>query len=299
MKPTNRPLASTTSPPLRRLSLRESTPLCRLSLRQSCARAASRTYFSRRFFLFALAASTLGCSGDPSRKSLLVSAAADLQEAFAEFGKTFETQSSAPVTFNFAASGMLAQQIKSGAKVDVFAAANVAFVDELETAGLTIPGTKRIYARGRLVAWARADAKVEINSLNDLLKPEIKRIAIANPVTAPYGLAASHALEGAGVREAVQPKLVYGENVRQTLELARSGNVDVALVSRSLVLNLSGKTYLIPEELHSPIEQAAVVIKGAPNEALARRFVETLAGPDGQTLLKRYGFEPPIAPPHK
>jgi len=288
MKPTSEPLKSTTSPPLRRLSLRE-----------SCALAASRTYFSRRAFLFALATSALGCGGDSSRKSLLVSAAADLQEAFAEFGKTFESETGAAVTFNFAASGMLAQQIKSGAKVDVFAAANVAFIDDLETAGLTIPGTKRIYARGRLVAWTRADAKVEINSLNDLLKPEIKRIAIANPVTAPYGLAASLALEGAGVREAVQAKLVYGENVRQTLELARSGNVDVALVSRSLVLGSPGKSFLIPEDLHSPIEQAVVVIKGAPNKALARRFVETLAGPEGQSLLKRFGFELPMTSSHK
>jgi molybdate transport system substrate-binding protein len=231
-----------------------------------------------------------GCGQDARPKTLLVSAASDLQDAFAELGGKFKAEAGVTVEFNFAASGMLAQQIKSGAKVDVFASANVEFIDELDRAGLVVSETKRVYARGRLAAWSRKDAK-KIHSLTDLLDPAVKRVAIANPVTAPYGMAASQALQNAGVWDAVKDKLVNGENIRQTMEFARSGNADVAIVSLSLTQGAEGNSFPVPTDLHKPIDQSAAVVKGTKNEADARRFLELLSGPEGRKTLVKFGFE--------
>ena len=242
-------------------------------------------------FVAALISTILGgCRQETDPKPLLVSAASDLQEAFPELGKRFTAETGVPVEFNFGASGMLAQQIKSGARIDVFASANVDFVDQLGQAGLIVPETKRVYARGRLVVWSRDPTK-KIASLGALLDPAVKRVAIANPVTAPYGLAASQALQNAGVWNDIQPKLVYGENVRQTMEFARSGNADVAIVSLSLTQAAGGNSYQVPADLHKPIDQGVAIIKGSRNEAGARRFLDMLLDSKGREQLVKFGFE--------
>lgn len=257
------------------------------------SKCGSRSTFVRAgIILFVVLA---GCGRDSSPKPLLVSAAADLQDAFAEFGGRFKDETGVAVEFNFGASGMLAQQIKAGAKVDVFASANVDFVDQLDRAGLIVSETKRVYAQGRLVVWSPNKPAKEISGLAVLADAAFKRVAIANPTTAPYGMAAKQALEKAGVWSAVEPKIVYGENVRQTMEFARSGNADVAIVSMSLTKDASGSKFVVPMELHPPIDQCAAMVKGSRQEAAARRFLEMLNGPAGREVLGKYGFgvEPP------
>jgi molybdate transport system substrate-binding protein len=222
--------------------------------------------------------------------TITVSAAADLMPAFEELGKRFEEQTGVHVDFNFGSTGQLAQQIEAGAPVDVFAAANVAYVEQLEAKGLVVPGTKALYARGRIVIWTRPDSTLPIETLNDLLNPAIKRIAIANPDHAPYGIAAREAMQSAGVWEAVQDKLVLGENVRDTLRYAETGNVDVAIVALSLAIQGTGRWTLIPQELHTPIDQALAVIKGTKHEAEARAFAAFINSPSGREVMRRYGF---------
>jgi hypothetical protein len=116
------------------------------------------------------------------------------------------------------------------------------------------------------------------------------RIAIANPDHAPYGLAAKQALESAGIWERVRPKLVYGDNIRQTLQYAETGNVDVSIVALSVSIQSRGRWTLIPEELHQPIDQGLGIIKTTKNEKAARAFAAFLAGPQGQAIMKKYGF---------
>jgi len=188
---------------------------------------------------------------------------------------------------------MLAKQIENGAPIDLFAAANVDYVSQLEQKGLIIPDTKKIYARGRLVIWTPRNSAIRIEKLADLSSPEVKRIAIANPEHAPYGIAAKQALEHAGLWEAVKTKLVFGENIRQTMQYAQTGNVEVAIVSLSLTAENDGQWVLVPEELHNPLDQAFAVIKGAKNEAAARAFAAFAVGAQGQAIMKRYGFTLP------
>ncbi len=231
--------------------------------------------------------------------SLTISAAADLSLAFQELGTLFEKETGTKVIFNFGSTGQLAQQIEQGAPVDLFAAANIDFVDGLERQGLILPDTKALYARGRITLWTRADSPLRIERIEDLARPEVKRIAIANPDHAPYGIAAREAMQSASVWQAIQPKLVLGENIRQTLLYAETGNVDVAIVALSLSKQGEGRWVLVPQELHNPIDQALAVIKSSPHEQEARRFAVFINGPEGRPIMRKYGFVLPGEEPVK
>lgn len=193
--------------------------------------------------------------------------------------------------FSFGSTGLLSRQIENGAPMDVFAAASIDFINQLEQKGLTVPDTKAIYARGRITLWAPKNSSLKIEKISDLTRDEVKRIAIANPDHAPYGKAAQEALQRAGIWEQVQSKLVYGDNIRQTLQFAETGNVDIAIVALSLSKQSDGQWTLIPQDLHNPIDQGLAVIKGTKNERVAREFASFVNGPHGQAILAKYGFE--------
>jgi molybdate transport system substrate-binding protein len=234
------------------------------------------------------------CTSTPSNPiELTVAAASDLTPAFEEVGKEFQATEKIKVVFNFGSSGMLASQIENGAPIDLFASANVDYVNQLEQKGLIVPDTKMLYARGRITLWTLKDGPLQIETITDLTRPEVKRIAIANPEHAPYGMAARDALQRSGIWEAVKPKLVYGENIRQTLQYAQTGNVEVAIVALSLSMQSDGRSVLIPEELHKPLNQGLAVIKGTKNEPAARKFADFILGPQGQAIMRKFGFTLP------
>lgn len=232
-------------------------------------------------------------AGTSSPEPLVVSAASNLMLAFEELGARYEQETGTPVIFNFAASGQLAQQIDQGAPVDLFVAANVAFVEDLAAKGRVLPDSVQVYGRGRITLWTRADTPLGVEMVEDLLKPETRRVAIANPEHAPYGMAARQALQTAGVWERVQAKLVMGENVRQALQFAETGDVDVAIVPLSLSLPSDGRWTLISEDLHAPIDQALAVVADSPRRPQARDFAAFITGPQGRSILRKYGFVPP------
>lgn len=233
-------------------------------------------------------------------QTLTVSAASDLTPAFQEVGREFERQAGGTkVIFNFGSTGQLAQQIEQGAPVDLFAAANVSFIEGLEKKGFVIPDTKALYAQGRITLWTRDDNTLKLERVEDLARPEFKKVAIANPEHAPYGLAAREALQTAGVWETVSQKLVYGENISQTLQYAESGNVDVAIVALSLSTQSKGRWVLIPAELHQPLNQALAVVKGTKHEPEARRFAAFVNSAEGRGVMRKYGFVLPGEEPSR
>jgi len=255
------------------------------------------------YFALALAL-TLGaaCRRHPAVADapLHVAAAADLSEAFPEIGKAFEKATSRKVTFSFGATGLLAKQVEQGAPFDVFAAANVAFVDDVIAAGACDPATKATYAVGRIVLWTRSDAGVVPTSIADLARPDVVRVAIANPEHAPYGKAAKEALLKSGIWAAIAGKIVYGENVQQALQFAQSGNAEVAIVALSLATVSGGHATPIDPALYDPLTQALVVCRGAlASEGRlapdARRFAAYVVSDEGRGILRRYGFSPPIS----
>jgi molybdate transport system substrate-binding protein len=221
---------------------------------------------------------------------LTVAAASDLAPAFEELGRLFEQETQIKVTFSFSSTGTLAKQIQNGLPVDVFAAANVAFVDDLERQGLILSDTKATYAIGRITLWRRADSPLKIERLEDLARPEVRHVAIANPEHAPYGMAAREALQKLKLWETVQAKLVLGENVRQALQYAETGNADVSITALSLSVQSKGHWTLIPDDLHKPLEQALAVIKNTGHENGARQFAAFINGAQGRPTMRRYGF---------
>jgi molybdate transport system substrate-binding protein len=230
---------------------------------------------------------------------ITVAAAADLGSAFEELGREFQNTTKIKVTFSFGSTGLLTKQIENGAPMDVFAAANTDYIDQLDKQGLVVSGSKTIYARGRITLWTPKSSSLQIQKLSDLTRSEVKRVAIANPDHAPYGMAAREALQRAGIWESVKPKLVYGENIRQTLQYAETGNVEVAIVALSLSMQSDGHWVLIPDELHKPLDQALAVIKGTKNEKAAREFAGFVTGAQGQAIMRKYGFILPGETPSK
>ncbi len=222
--------------------------------------------------------------------TLTVSAAADLNYVLPEIGKLWEQETGHRVTFNLGSTGQLAQQIERGAPVDLFAAANKKFVEDLDLKGLVLSDTKALYGVGRITLWQREDGTHEIKDIQDLMKSEVKRVAIGNPDHAPYGVAAREALQSAGIWDAIQPKLILGENIKQTQQYAETGNVDVAIVALSLSVEKPGKWMLLREELHNPLEQMLAVPKSAAHPEEAKQFAALINGEKGRPLMRKYGF---------
>jgi molybdate transport system substrate-binding protein len=216
---------------------------------------------------------------------LVISAAADLAPLRTEL-TALAARHNLRVQFTFGSSGLLARQIQQGAPYDVYLSANESFVSNLASQGRLVSGTGRVYAYGRLALWS----KIPLKGLERLLSPEIRHVAIANPQHAPYGAAARQALERQGLWERIQPKLVYGENVRQALQFAESGNAEAAIVAWSLVIHRGG--VLLPAAWHDPLRQAGAVVSGSRAQPQAIRFLDLFSSPEGIAVLRRYGFEP-------
>jgi molybdate transport system substrate-binding protein len=229
------------------------------------------------------------CKNAEERPTIKVAAASDLALAFPEVGRAFTDKTGTAVVFSFGSTGLLAKQISEGAPFDVFAAANKSFVDDVVSAGACDGGSIAEYAVGRIAIWVKGKAAPK--SLAELAGPEYAKIAVANPEHAPYGKAAVAAIEKAGVADSVKPKLVYGENIQQTLQYAQSGNADAAIIALSLASHTDGGAYvLLDDALHPPIDQAIVACGRSKIAEGASAFVAFVRSPEGHAIMRRYGF---------
>ena len=231
-----------------------------------------------------------GMAQRPASEPLTVFAASDLGPAFKQIVPEFERKSGSRVTLVLGSTGMLTQQIRNGAPADVFFAANESFIKELAAQTLTLPHTNTLYARGRIAAVTLLTAAMRIDALSDLTNPRVKRIAIANPQHAPYGLAAKQALEAAGVWPAIESKLVFGENVQQAAQFVRSGSAEAGLVARSVAGTPDLRWTLVDDRLHAPLDQVAVVLARTKQAAAATAFIEFVNGTQGRFAMRQFGF---------
>ena len=229
---------------------------------------------------------------------LTIAAASDLQPALPRLVAQFERETGHTVRTTFGSSGNLLAQMRNGAPFDVFLSADIDYPRQLESAGLTEPGTLISYATGTLVLWipngSRADLTRGLEALTD---ERVRRIAIANPAHAPYGRAAVAALRKAGLYDRVKAKFVLGENVSQAAQFVQSGNADVGIVPLSLALSpamtTTGRYVAVTPALYPPIEQGAVVLRTSKSKDAARAFLAFLERPDVLKTLADAGFGPP------
>jgi molybdate transport system substrate-binding protein len=226
----------------------------------------------------------------------LIAAASDLQFALDEIVARFRRDTGITLRVTYGSSGNFARQIEQGAPFELFLSADEAYVDRLAARGLT-HGAGTLYAVGRIVLFAPHGSPLEPD-------PELKnlaarlasgasgRLAIANPEHAPYGRAAEQAMRSLGVWDAVQPKLLLGENVAQAAQFASSGNADGGIIAYSLALAPAlrdrGTFALLPETLHEPLRQRMVLLQRA--SPAAARFYDYLRSPASRAILTQYGF---------
>ncbi|MFZ0321043.1 MAG: molybdate ABC transporter substrate-binding protein [Candidatus Sulfotelmatobacter sp.] len=239
----------------------------------------------------------LGCW--PQRtvaQAISVAAAADLQFAMQDVAGRFQKETGKTVKPIYGSSGNFYQQIQNGAPFDVFFSANLDYPKKLEAAGLTEPGSYYPYAKGKIVLWVASDSELDVSAgLRILLDPSVKKIAIANPLHAPYGQAAVAALQHENLYDRVKDKFVLGENISQTASFVVSGAADVGVVALSLALSpnmkAKGRYYEIPAADYPPIEQACVILASSKNKDIARQFLSFVKTPAIQDVLRSYGFD--------
>ena len=223
-----------------------------------------------------------------SAQNLLVAAASDLAPAQAALKDGFHKAKGGGISMTLGSSGMLAAQIREGAPYDVYLSANERFVEDLAASGHILRDSVRLYATGRLGLWSKDRS---IRTVAELAARGVRHVAIANPRHAPYGMAAEEALKAQGLWSALEPKLVFGENVRQAFEFAASGNAEATITSWTLVHDKGG--ILVPDAWHKPVRQAGGIVRESRRQDSARRFLDFLTGPEGREILSRYGLFPP------
>ena len=243
------------------------------------------------FFLFATIAEVAGA------ETVTVAVASNFARPAQEIAERFEEWSGHSVRVTTASTGKLYAQIVNGAPFDVLLAADKERPRLLEESGLGIEGTRFTYAVGALTLWSR-DADLDGKDCKEqLTKLGAKRLAIANPLTAPYGVAAKQFLVGAGLWSIVEPQLVFGENISQALHFVASGNASLGLISRSQALDarLPAATcqWPVPASMHEPLEQQVILLQRALSDEAATGFIGFLHGSIASQIISDHGYTVP------
>lgn len=247
-----------------------------------------------RPFLAVLVLSFTGCgpgvfSVPPPPTELHVAAAANLSNILPDLIKAETTRTGIRLIPSFASTAQLTKQIEAGAPFDLFLAADSDHPLTLLKEGLA--GSPREYARGRVVIWA--PKRPDIHSLADLVRPDVKFVAVANPDLAPYGRASVEALHAAGVWNQVKPKIVYAQNISAALSYADSGNADVALTAYSLVAAKAPNALLVPANLYQPIVQSLCTLDRTAHAAAAQKAADFFLSPEARAIFRKNGYTSP------
>lgn len=226
-------------------------------------------------------------------EQVLVAVAANFVPPFREIAIEFESATGHNVRVVAGSSGNFYSQIKNGAPFDVFFSADMERPKLIEDEGLGVKDSRFTYAIGRLVLWSpNSDL---IKGEETLRSRNFKRLAIANPKTAPYGLAAMQAMQKLDLWESLQPKIVMGESLGQTMGFIESGNADFGFVALSQVLDPKikgkGSRWDIPANLHEPIKQDVILLNKGTDNPAAKALMAFMSGPQAKTIIERYGYE--------
>lgn len=226
---------------------------------------------------------------------LTVSAAASLTNAFRELAPLFEAANPGTrVNFNFAASGVLLQQIAKGAPADVFASADQETMDQAQTQNLIKTDKRRNFASNSLVVIVPGASANVPNTVADLAQPVYARIAIGLPASVPVGRYTKSVLEGANLWGAIEPRMVGATNVRQALDYVQRAEVDAGFVYATDAALMQGRVKVaLTVPTPKPILYPVAPLPAGPNAALGEKFVDFLLTPPAQSVLARYGFGKP------
>lgn len=231
-------------------------------------------------------------------ETLTVAVAANVKFAFDDLAAAFTQDTGIKVESVFGSSGKITAQVKEGAPYDVFLSADMDYPTKLYLTGQAVT-TPKVYAYGKVVLWTLNDKLDLSKGLTVLTGADVKRVAVANPKLAPYGEEAIKALDKLGLRAAIEPKLVYAENIAQVVQFVDSGNVDAGFTAKSLVTapeNANrGKWIDVPPDAYDPIAQGAVILRyGQANHGeAARKFYGFLYSGKARAILEKFHYKLP------
>lgn len=220
-----------------------------------------------------------------------VAVAANFTEPAKEIGAAFQKATGNTLALSFGPSGGFYTQISHGAPFEVFLSADDERPKKAEAEGLAVPGTRFTYAVGRLVLYSKTPGMVDAKGA--VLKGgKFEKLSIADPTAAPYGTAAIETMTKLGVYEALKPKIVQGSSIAQAYQFVATGAAELGFVAQSQVIKVEGGSrWLVPETLHAPIVQDAVLLKTGANDPAAKAFMTFLKGPEARAIIKRYGYD--------
>ena len=269
-------------------------------------RASARARTPGRFTA-ALAGLLCLLSGLPARADddapiLRVAVASNFRQAADQLCDAYFVGRNGRCVITAGASGLLHAKIVQGAPFDVFLSADSSRARALESGGQAVPGSRFTYAVGRLVLW-RPDRRADADLGAALADPDLRTLAIANPATAPYGVAALETLRRLGIEAKTRYRIVQGESIAQAFQFVASGAADAGFVAASQVLeyarssgrSLDREVIVVDASLHAPIEQQAVLLERAASMAVARSFLEYLRSPAARRLIEAAGYASPAA----
>jgi molybdate transport system substrate-binding protein len=218
-----------------------------------------------------------------------VAVAANFIEPAREITTLFQQKTGHEAILISGASGAFFSQITHGAPFEVFLSADEERPRLAVEQGFAVPDSRFTYAIGKLVLWSRV---VDVTKGEAVLKGgNFRKLSIANPTSAPYGAAAVETLKGLGVFDALQPKIVRGSSIAQAFQFVDTRNAELGFVALSqLYGNTEGTRWLVPEKLHAPIRQDAVLLKDGANDEASKAFLAFLKGPEAHAIIERFGY---------
>jgi len=236
----------------------------------------------------ALATATLAAPAFAGEISVAV--AANFTAPANEIAAAFAKSGGDKAVLSFGASGQFYSQIANGAPFQVFLSADAERPVKAEKDGLAVPGTRFTYAIGKLVLWSKTPGLVDPAGAV-LAKGGFAKLAIADPTTAPYGLAAIQTMRTLGLYEKLQPRIVQGASITQALQFVDTGAAELGFVALSQVIDQKGGSrWLVPEVDHEPIVQQAVLLKTGADNPAAKAFLAFLKGPQARAIIEKYGY---------
>lgn len=220
-----------------------------------------------------------------------VAVAANFTEPAKEIAAAFKLATGDTAVLSFGASGQFYTQITRGAPYQVFLSADTDRALKAEQDGVGVPGTRFIYATGSLVLYSRTPGLVDGQGAV-LRRPDaFQKVAIADPAAAPYGSAAIQTMTRMGVYGALKPKVVQGASITQAYQFAATGAAELGFVALSQVINVpGGSRWLVPETLHKPIDQGAILLFTGEKNPAATAFLRFLRGPQARAIILKYGY---------
>jgi molybdate transport system substrate-binding protein len=245
----------------------------------------------RRLFLAVIV--TLVAATPALAAEVKVAVAANFSEPAKEIAARFKARTGHDATLAFGSSGQFYTQIANGAPFEVFLSADRERPEKAEAEGLGVAGSRFTYAVGRLVLYSKAPGLVDGRGAV-LKSAKFEKIAIADPKTAPYGVAAVETMKKLGLEAAVKPKLVQGVSITQAYQFVDTGAAELGFVALAQLAGVKGGSrWIVPASLHTPIDQQAVLLKTGANNTAATAFMGFLKGPEAKAIIRRYGYEVP------